>query len=159
MSEQHQYGPAAACRSLVELTLLLHRIVGDEARKAVVAYGMIIAARSAPDGKYYADALEVLNCLGAAKAELDKAVCHGKSVVSVTASILAVAQDFVDETTIPCTEWPHAAEVVTNVCKSAARYAFTGPWKRTVLGERGEIIGVEEFASDSLTTQQDGHDS
>jgi hypothetical protein len=145
MNDRQLFGPASTCQDLEELIQLQRGIVGDEARHAVAAYGMLVAARSAPGGGSYDDALEVLNYLGGAKATLDKAANHSKPTVSVTAEILASAQIFVDEATIPCTEWPSSAEVVDRVFKSAAKYAFDGPWERIVFGSKGEVIGIEEF--------------
>jgi hypothetical protein len=145
MDEKKPFGPASGCQNLAELVPLQRRVIGNEAKKAVAAYGMLLGARSALGGEYYEDALEVLNCLGATKAELDKAACHSKPTVSVTAEILFEAQKFVDEMTIACTEWPTSAEVVSCVGTNAAKYSFAGPWKRTVLGSQGEVVGVEEF--------------
>lgn len=145
MNERELFGPAAICEDLVQLVQLQRVVVGDEARQAAAAYGMLLGARSAPDGSYYDDALEVLNCLGAAKAKLDKAASHCRSTVHVTAEILAGAQEFVDEMTIPCTEWPRSEEVVDQVFRLAAEYAFAGPWRRMVFGSKGDVIGVEEF--------------
>jgi hypothetical protein len=106
---------------------------------------MVLSSHSAPQGNYREDALAVLNCLSAAKMELDKSSCHTEPTVIVTAAILSEAQKFVDDMTIPCTEWPTSDEVVSFVSKVAAKYAFAGPWKRTLLGLHGQIVGVEEI--------------
>lgn len=145
MNDSDLFGPASACRTLSELIELQKRVVGDGATRAVVAYGMLMGARSAPGGVYHKDAMEVLNFLGAAKAALDRAVNHTKPTVLVTAEILAGAQEFVDEAVVPCTEWPTSNEVVDWVSKDATKYAYSGSWKRLVLGSKGEVVGVEEI--------------
>lgn len=145
MNERALFGPAADCPNLAELVSLLHRVLGNDAQKSIAAYAMVIGSRSAPQGRYREDALGVLDCLGAAKMELDKASCHTMPTVIVTAAILSQAQNFVDEMTIPCTEWPTSDDVVAFVFQVAAKYACTGPWRRTVLGPLGQSIGVEEF--------------
>lgn len=136
-NDRQQFGPASACQSLAELRTL--------AKRAIVAYGMILTARSVPVGDHHENALEVLDSLGKAKMELDASVCHAEPTVIVTASILSATQKFVDEMTIPCTEWPTSTEVVSFVSEIAARYAHTGPWRRTLLGSHGEVIGAGEF--------------
>ena len=145
MNERDLFGPACGCDSLPELMALQRTVVGDAASQAVAAYAMIVSAREAPAGIYHQHALGVLDCLGAAKMALDKSACHALSTVAVTAAILGGAQQIVEETTIPCTEWPSSDEVLAVVLRIAARYAFAGPWRRTLHGPRGEIIGVEEF--------------
>jgi hypothetical protein len=145
MDEKIIFGPASDCQNLSELIQLQRRVVGDDAKKAVVAYGMIIGARSTSGGNFYEDALWVLNCLGVTKAELDKAASHCEPTISITAEILSAAQKFVEEMTIPCTEWPSSAEVVSCVYMSAAKHSYTGTWKRTVIGSLGEVIGLEKF--------------
>jgi hypothetical protein len=145
MNDRELFGPAAACRDLRELIQLQQSSVGDEAARAIAAYGMLVTARSAPKGDSIDDALEVLNLLGAAKAELDKGARHDRSTVSVTATVLAGAQQFFDEATIGCTEWPTPGEIVDRVSKHVAEFAFAGPWKRMKLGSGGEVVGVETF--------------
>ena len=73
-------------------------------------------ARVARDGArsktYYADACDLLDRLAAAKARLDAA---DPSVATTTATLLDAARTFVDDTTIPCTEWPTTEEVADHV--------------------------------------------
>jgi len=106
---------------------------------------MILSSRSAPQGDNREDALRVLDYLGATKMDLDKSSCHTEPTVLITAAILSEAQRFVDEMTIPGTEWPTSDEVVAFVFEIAAKYSSAGPWKRTIVGPHGQIIGVEEF--------------
>jgi methylthioribose-1-phosphate isomerase len=148
MSEK-SFGPAASCTDLEEVVRVHRDIVGAGAKAAVAAYGMLVSARSAPEGAYYADALEVLNHLGRAKARLDAETCHTKPTILVTAGILAKAQEFVDETTIACTEWPTSQEVVAAVTDAVSEYAFAGPWKRHVYGNQGQVVGIEDVPFDS----------
>lgn len=145
MNERELFGPVSACESHSEAASLLRRVVGGDAKRAIAAFGMVLGSRSAPPGEYRDDALCVLNCLGMAKLELDKASCHTTPTVLVTAAILADTQKYVDDMTIPCTEWPTAAEVVSFVFEIATRYAFAGPWKRSLLNVHGQTVGVEEF--------------
>lgn len=146
---ENSFGPAASCHDLEDIVRVHGSIVGDGARAAVAAYGMLVSARSAPQGGYYSDALEVLNCLGRAKARLDEAANHTKPAIVVTASVLAKSQEFVDEATIACSEWPTSEEVVAAVSGAVAEYAFAGPWKRHVYGSQGQIVGIEEAPFDS----------
>jgi hypothetical protein len=149
-NEYDLFGPAASCKDFADLLVLQGRVCGTEAAQAVVAYGMMLAARSAPQGEYFKDAVEVLNRLGSAKMELDKAVCHSQPTVQVTAAILSEAQKFLDEMTIPCTEWPTSEEVVSKVSQIASLYSFSGPWKRTMLNSQGQVIGTEEIRGSIL---------
>ncbi|MCP1444793.1 MULTISPECIES: hypothetical protein [unclassified Pseudomonas] len=145
MNEREIFGPASGCQSLSELALLQRRVLGDDAKRAIAAYAMVLSGRSAPQGDYFEDALGVLDCLGAAKMELDKSSFHTKPTVIVTATILSETQRFVDEMTIPCTEWPTSGEVVSFIFEIAAKFACAGPWKRTVVGLHGQVTGIEEF--------------
>ena len=145
MHERELFGPAVDCLSLPELESLLRRVIDEDAKRAIAAYAMVFSARSAPQGDYRDDALGVLNCLGAAKMALDTSACHTEPTVIVTAAILSETQRFADDMTIPCTEWPTSADVVSFVIEIAAKYACAGPWRRTWLGPRGEVVGVEEF--------------
>lgn len=148
MNDKKLFGPAANCRNLAELVPLERRVVGDGAIRAVVAYGMLMGARFATPGNRHDDALAVLDGLGAAKMELDKAACHALPAVLVTAELLAGAQAFVDESTTGCNEWPTSDEVVARVAENAAKYAFAGPWKQLVFGSRGEVVGMEPIVFD-----------
>lgn len=145
MGEKSLFGPASHCQSLAELIELQHKIVGDEATSALVAYGMLVTARSYPSGEYFEDIVGILNCLGAAKAELDKAAWHSTPTVRVTAEILSNAQNFVNEMTIPSIEWPTYSEVISCIYSDAIKHAFSGPWRVLIYGSQGQVIGVEEL--------------
>ncbi len=147
MNLRELFGPVSGCENLSQVASLQRCVIGDDAARAIAAFAMVLASRSAPPGDYRDDALCVLNWLGTAKMELDKSSCHTAPTVLVTAAILADTQRYVDDMTIPCTEWPTSDEVVSFVLGIASKYAFAGPWKRTVLGLHGEVVGVEEFDS------------
>jgi hypothetical protein len=147
MNERELFGPVSACESLLEAASFQTRVIGDDAQRAVAAFAMVLGSRAAPPGEYREDALRVLDCLGMAKLELDKSSCHTMPTVFVTAAILADAQKYVDDMTIPCTEWPTSDEVVSFIFGIASKYAFAGPWRRTLLGPQGQVVGVEEFDS------------
>jgi len=147
MNERELFGPVSACESVLEAASLQRRVIGDDAKRAIAAFAMVLGGRTAPPGEYREDALCVLNCLGMAKLELDKSSCHTTPTVLVTAAILADAQKYVDDMTIPCTEWPTSDEVVSFIFGIASKYAFAGPWKRTMVGLHGQVVGVEEFDS------------
>lgn len=79
-------------------------------------YAMMLAARSAVGtSKYFEDALQVVNNIARAKAEIDIASCHSNHVITETQYILRAAQDFLEENTIACTEWPRPQEIVDEV--------------------------------------------
>ena len=68
---------------------------------------------------FFKDALALLDRLAFAKAELDAAAHHELSVAQLTASILWAAQQFVDEVTVPATEWPTTEEITEVVYAKA----------------------------------------
>jgi len=85
----------------------------SSARSQAAASGMLAAAESAVGStSFHEDTLSVLNQLALAKAHLDIAACHSPEVTSITAQLLGQAQDFVENETIACTEWPLPSEVV-----------------------------------------------
>lgn len=119
------FGLVSSCHSLGEVLNILQKLTADETIKAAVAYGMLLAANLSEGGEYRDNTLEVLNNLGKAKAVLDLSFSHTRPTVNVTGEILFAAQKFVDELTIPCTEWPTSAEVVENVFLTAKQYVKT----------------------------------
>lgn len=136
------FGYAAKCNDLKEIVALLHNITGEEATKATVAFGMLLAANSTAGGEYRDDALAVLTSLAYAKAVLDSARCHTFPTIEVTTDILFSAQRFADENTIPCTEWPTSEDVIKNVLETAKKYSKVTEWKKLVKNENGVVIGV-----------------
>ncbi|PDV98973.1 hypothetical protein [Candidatus Chloroploca asiatica] len=120
------FGKVGSYTSVAEVAQSLKRTHGDAQRSAAAAYGMALAAVGAmTGGKYRDDALEVLNVLVRAKAEIDIAALHLRPVVHVTSCILLAAQCFADEATIPCTEWPTQEEIAEVVCRQAQKYALS----------------------------------
>jgi hypothetical protein len=83
----------------------------------------LCASQAVRDTKYFEDTRFVLDELSRAKAELDIAAWHGSDVVSITAEILSSAQDFVDQETIGCHEWPAPNEVAELVLRVASKLA------------------------------------
>ncbi|TCS32065.1 hypothetical protein EDC30_1253 [Paucimonas lemoignei] len=139
------FGYAAKCNDLKEVVALLRDITGEEATKATVAFGMLLAANSTDGGEYRDDALAVLNSLAYAKAELDIAGCHTFPTIEVTSDVLFSAQRYADENTIPCTEWPTSDEVINNVLETAKKYSKVTEWKRLIKNENGVVVGVESI--------------
>jgi tetratricopeptide (TPR) repeat protein len=126
------FGEAARCVSLEEVTQLLRRLyLDDSGRQAAAAYGMsLVAAEGARPGTYRDDALKVLDRLARAKAEMDIAVLHLPPVIEVTAYLLLAAQRYVDEQTIPCTEWPTTEDIAAFVSQEARKFAKPGHAQR-----------------------------
>lgn len=125
-SDQWYFGDIGKCSSVTEVATILETTPGEAQRAAVAAYGMALAAISANrGGRYREDALEALNALARAKAEIDIAALHLRPVVTTTSGILLEAQCFVDKATIPCTEWPTPAEIAELVCREAQQYALS----------------------------------
>lgn len=139
------FGPAAKCYDFAAVTSLLREVVDEDAKKAVVAFGMLVAANSTEGGVYRKDALAVLTKLAFAKAELDSTICHTHPTIDVTAEILSQAQEFADRNTIPCNEWPTSDEVVANVLENAMKYAKVKEWRRHIFSASGLSIGIEVF--------------
>lgn len=147
ISEKSLFGYASKCESVDQAIDVLKEITGEDATKATVAFGMLIAANSADVGAYRDDALGVLNKLAIAKAQIDSAACHTFPTIDVTHDILYSAQCYADENTIPCTEWPTSEEIVANVLETAKKYTEVSEWKKLVKDDRGAITGVEEIKS------------
>ena len=140
-----QFGHAGRCRTFKEAVTLLKVVVGEDATKATAAFAMLLAAHAVAAGEYRNDALKVLDALALAKAELDSAAAHTHPTTAVTADILASAQAYAAELTIPVTEWPLASDIVANVLETASEYAEVNEWKRVVKNERGAVIGIEKM--------------
>lgn len=140
------FGPAAECQDFEAVTNLLRDVVDEDAKKSVVAFGMLMAANSTEGGVYRKDALAVLTKLAFAKAELDSTICHTHPTIDVTADILSQAQEFADRNTIPCNEWPTSEEVVANVLENAMKYTQVKEWRRHTYSANGLVIGVEAFS-------------
>jgi len=87
---------------------------------------MVIAATrqaevTAAGPQYREHALNVLDALSRAKAELDTAASHDPELARLTAAILFAAQAYAWEATIPCTEWPLPCEVADAAIREARR--------------------------------------
>ncbi|MFP2906040.1 hypothetical protein ACLESD_13465 [Pyxidicoccus sp. 3LFB2] len=117
------FGEAAGCASLQEVLQFIRTRYDDGERASAAAYGMWLAAKSAKPGPYRADALEALNQLARAKADIDIAALHLAPVIDITSGILLTAQRFAEEMTIPCTEWPLVEEIAAVVEREARTFA------------------------------------
>lgn len=116
------FGQVARCRSLPQVMQFLSEIPATDTMllKCAAAYGMaLVAAQQAQPQTYYSDALKLLNSLLHTKELLDQAAYEHTVIVQVTAHILRSAQQFVDEMTIPCTEWPTTEEIAQTVLDEA----------------------------------------
>jgi hypothetical protein len=122
---QQTFGPASGCTSLPEvLDVITNHPASSDIRRRAAAFAMLLSARQAVgQGKSFHAARAVLDTLARAKAEIDIAAWHSREVVAVTSGILQAAQHYLDENTIPCTEWPLPAEVAGIVEQEARRLA------------------------------------
>lgn len=116
------FGNAHQCKSVDEVVLLIkENTTSGQVRRQAAAFGMVLAAaENAKESSYFQEALDQLTQLGKAKVALDEAAWHTLEVAELTGAILLSAQRFVDETTIPCTEWPTTKEVYDAVVQQAS---------------------------------------
>ena len=122
---QQAFDAASSCRSLPELLDMIWNNPGSpEIRRRAAAFAMLLSARQAVgQGKSFHDARAVLDNLARAKAEIDIKAWHSREVVAVTSGVLQAAQQYLDEQTIPCTEWPKPDDVAGIVEEEARRLA------------------------------------
>lgn len=141
-----------ACSTWQDVCGFLDRSRG--ARPEVLAYSaqyaMALAARGAVGAArdFYA-ALAVANSLARAKAEIDIVSCHSREVVAETEAILRAAQDFLDEHTVPCTEWPLPQEIADEAVRIVMQRA-PGPHKLKYFRKTCEPSGFPPQAIDLL---------
>ena len=115
-----------ACSSLQDVCGFLDKSRGARSHVWVCAaqYAMALAARSAVGATRDFDAaLSVANSLARAKSEIDIVCWHSQRVIAETEFILRAAQDFLDENTIPCNEWPFPQEICDEVERVVAQRA------------------------------------
>ena len=119
--ERAAFGAAASCDSLGAVGQFIRNNPADRrARRNAAAYGMfLVAAEDPKPGTFFKDALALLDRPAFAKADLDAVAHHDLSVAELTASILWTAQQFVDEVTVPCAEWPTTEEIAEVVYAKA----------------------------------------
>jgi hypothetical protein len=117
------FGEAASCTSTSEIASFIKaHTAAPELRRAAAAYGMVLVASGLARTKtYFEEALDLLTQLGKAKVEIDAAAWHSLDVVETTAALLLSAQQYVDEVTIPCTEWPSTEDVARVIYQGACR--------------------------------------
>src|SRR5262245_18232336 len=97
------------CRALDQVVHAIKsmQVRGAPAIGCTAAYGMaLVAGHDARTGTYYRDATDALDRLESAKQQLDAARPTAVNLAWATERILSVARRFVDEQTIPATEWP-----------------------------------------------------
>lgn len=119
------FGAAARCDSMAEILALITANAGKPTvRRQAAAYGMALAAAHAVGSThFFENTRHVVDAMARAKAELDIHGWHSAEVVQTTAAILAAVQRFLDETTIPCTEWALPGEVAEMAFQEAVRQA------------------------------------
>lgn len=119
------FGKAADCSSVDEIAQLIQGSPAErQLRKQAAAYGMVLgASRAVGQTEFFEDTRSVLYHLVKAKAQIDIASWHDIEIAKTTAHILQAAQEFVDETTIPCSEWASPREVVDVVSQAAQEHA------------------------------------
>ena len=106
------FGKAAAhCSSVDEIVQLIQGSPAErQLHKQAAAYGMVLgASRAVGQTEFFEDTRAVLDHLVRAKAQIDIASWHDIEIAQTTAHILQAAQEFVDTTTIPCTDWARPA--------------------------------------------------
>ncbi|SFG25966.1 hypothetical protein SAMN05518865_11034 [Duganella sp. CF458] len=102
----------------------ISRGAGTTAWTCAAQYAMVLAARNAVGTtNYFEDALQVVNSLARAKAEIDIVSWHANHVIAETQYLLRAAQDFLDQNTIACNEWPRPQEIADEVENIARRRA------------------------------------
>jgi len=79
--------------------------------KAAVQGMLKVTLEHRSDTDYFSDTISLLDRLSTAKVKIDTACRHNIDVVKATADILYAAQLYVDEATVPCTEWPTTRDV------------------------------------------------
>lgn len=132
MHEYLEFGDAAHCKTVAEAAAFVRNSPSQPlSRRLGVALGMVLAARRQAEstpvrGYYRQDALEVLDALGRAKADLDTAALHDPDLTQVSAAILSAAQAYAWEMTIPCTEWPSPRELAEVALGEARRLITVG---------------------------------
>jgi hypothetical protein len=138
--EAELFGYASTKKTLAETIQLLKSTIGVDARSAVAAYGMLLSANTCKEGSSREDALNTLDQLSLTKMLLDQAACHSSPVINVTSDILFAAQNFAEEATIPCTEWPLVTEIAEVVLAKCMNYTKVREWKLHVYNEAGVVV-------------------
>jgi methylthioribose-1-phosphate isomerase len=110
------------CRSLDEVVHAIKsmQVRGAPAIGCTAAYGMaLVAGQDARTDSFYRDATDALDRLEQAKQQLDAARPTAVNLAWATDRILGVARRFVDEQTVPATEWPTTRELADRVLEEA----------------------------------------
>jgi hypothetical protein len=136
------FGYASTKKTLAETIQLLKSTIGIDSSSAAAAYGMLLSINTCKEGSYREDALNALDQLSLTKMLLDRAACHLSPVINVTSDILFAAQNFAEEATIPCTEWPSVTEIAEVVLTKCMNYAKVREWKLYMYNETGVVIGT-----------------
>lgn len=120
------FGEVANCTSLLQVKDIVKANPGSlDIRRRAAAFGMTLAASKAVKAEaFFENTRLVLDELARAKAEIDIAAWHDIAIAEVTSVILRVAQQYVSETTIPCTAWPTPNEVVAIIFQEACKCAL-----------------------------------
>lgn len=127
---QKLFGDAVQCNSTNEfISRLKDTSFSDTAvRKKFASFSLVsIAKRVASRDTYYKDAVQLLNDLSHAKAQIDIAVYHEISLVEATSRLVLRAQRFVDETTIPCNEWPSTEDIYLELIQESKKLLDVEP--------------------------------
>ena len=86
---------------------------------------MALAAEHAVGGSAsFEDSLRVINEMARAKAEIDIAAWHDLSIAKITSDILDALQRFLEDQTVPCTEWPSPNELSIKAMHVACKHAL-----------------------------------
>lgn len=119
--DKDSFGTVSKCESIDGIISFI-RESSYRNQELAIAFGMLQVACSVKKGPYRENVLDILNILSQTKTKFDCEFCHTHPTIDVTHSILYAAQDYADEMTIPCTEWPSQAEMINIVYEAALKW-------------------------------------
>lgn len=122
--DSNSFGAVSKCAGFDEIIRFIREPLNNH-KESAIAFGMLQAAYSVKEGPYRENVLDILDKLSQTKAKFDSEFCHTHPTIDITNSILYAAQDYADEMTIPCTEWPTQEEVINIVFEAALKWNKT----------------------------------
>lgn len=122
---------------------------GAPAIGCTAAYGMaLVAQQGGAEGSFYRDATDMLDRLAEAKATLDAQRPTAVNLSWATGRVLGAARRFVDEQTVPATEWPTTRQIADQILAEAhailaedlAMCHAIGDHGARLIPERGHVL-------------------
>lgn len=122
---------------------------GAPAIGCTAAYGMaLVAQQGGAEGSFYRDATYMLDRLAEAKATLDAQRPTAVNLSWATGRVLGAARRFVDEQTVPATEWPTTRQIADQILAEAhailaedlAMCHAIGDHGARLIPERGHVL-------------------